>query len=326
MESPALAVTAAALAAGSVATVLSWLRSRRVRLSAPAAADVLVKHGSSLVGKKVLVTGACNGIGLAVSRALLDACPDCRLMVNGRSMERVSGMLDKLPAHARSRCEAAIADLSSLREVDALSKKLAESPPDVVVCCAGIATLPRWTPTSDGYESQFAVNHLAHFHLVSTLVESATHVRVVMVSSDLQRVGQKFLQIDLDTINSKSHYSFIGNYLASKYCNVLFARSLHQRKVEAVSCTPGEVATEIDRHLPWLIRVVFRAFSRAQTPEQGAATVAYCIAADVVSGGFYAQCTLTDVEGPAVDKLWSFSEGLVAAALERQDSDQKRQS
>ena len=39
-------------AAGSAATVLSWLRSRRVRLSAPAAADVLVKHGSSLVGKK----------------------------------------------------------------------------------------------------------------------------------------------------------------------------------------------------------------------------------------------------------------------------------
>ncbi|CAE7248378.1 Wwox [Symbiodinium sp. CCMP2592] len=313
-------------AAGSVATVLSWLRSRRVQLSASTAADVLVKHGSSLAGKKVLVTGACNGIGLAVSRALLDACPDCRLMVNGRSMERVSGMLVKLPAHARSRCEAAIADLSSLREVDALSKKLAESPPDVVVCCAGIATLPRWTPTSDGYESQFAVNHLAHFHLVSTLVESAKHIRVVMVSSDLQRVGQKFLQIDLDTINSKSHYSFIGNYLASKYCNVLFARSLHQRKVEAVSCTPGEVATEIDRHLPWLIRVVFRAFSRAQTPEHGAATVAYCIAADVVSGGFYAQCRLTDLEGPAEDKLWSFSESLVAAALERQDSNQKRQS
>ena len=39
-------------AAGSVATFLSWLRSRRVRLSAPTAADVLVKHGSSLVGKK----------------------------------------------------------------------------------------------------------------------------------------------------------------------------------------------------------------------------------------------------------------------------------
>lgn len=223
--------------------------------------------------------------------------------------------------------EAAIADLSSLREVDELCKKLAESPPDVVVCCAGIATLPRWTPTSDGYESQFAVNHLAHFHLVSSLVESDKHIRVVMVSSDLQRVGQKFLQIELDTINSKSHYSFIGNYLASKYCNVLFARSLHQRKVEAVSCSPGEVATEIDRHLPWLIRVAFRAFRRAQTPEQGAATVAYCMAADVVSGGFYAQCALTDLEGPAMEgKLWSFSESLVAAALERQDSAQKRQS
>ncbi|CAE7625161.1 Wwox [Symbiodinium sp. CCMP2456] len=308
-------------AAGSVATFLSWLRSRRVRLSAPTAADVLVKHGSSLVGEKVLVTGACNGIGLAVARALLDACPDCRLMVNGRSMERVSGMLSQLPAHARSRCEAAIADLSSLREVDELCKKLAESPPDVVVCCAGIATLPRWTPTSDGYESQFAVNHLAHFHLVSSLVASGKHIRVVMVSSDLQRVGQKFLQIELDTINSKSHYSFIGNYLASKYCNVLFARSLHQRKVEAVSCSPGEVATEIDRYLPWLLRVVHRAFSRAQTPEQGAATVAYCMAADVVSGGFYAQCALTDLEGPAMEgKLWSFSERLVAAALERQDS------
>ena len=86
------------------------------------------------------------------------------------------------------------------------------------------------------------------------------------------------------------------------------------------------MATEIDRHLPWLIRVAFRAFRRAQTPEQGAArasgpngftvpdfkkrfpksvvamlqleaTVAYCMAADVVSGGFYAQCALTDLEG-----------------------------
>ncbi|CAE7258647.1 Wwox [Symbiodinium natans] len=293
--------------------------------------DVLAKHGGSLAGKKafpvVLITGACNGIGLAVAEAMLEACPDCRLLVNGRSIERVDGMRAKLSADAQSRCQAALADLSSLREVDALSKELAQSPPDVIVCCAGIATLPRWTPTSDGYESQFAVNHLAHFHLAWSLAQSAAKpIRVVMVSSDLQRVGQKFLQLDLETINSKSHYSFIGNYLASKYCNVLFARSLHQRKVQAVSCTPGEVDTDIDRHLPWLLRVTFRAFrafSRAQTPEQGAAAVAYCAAAPVTSGGFYARCVLTELQGPAMEnQLWTFSEQLVAAALQ-QDADQR---
>ncbi|CAE7885521.1 Wwox [Symbiodinium microadriaticum] len=187
-------------AAGSVATFLSWLRSRRVRLSAPTAADVLVKHGSSLVGKKVLVTGACNGIGFAVARALLDACPDCRLMVNGRSMERVSGMLSQLPAHARSRCHAAIADLSSLREVDELCKKLAESPPDVVVCCAGIATLPRWTPTSDGYESQFAVTPVSVFHGDGVIRPAASGAEA-LAKAMLWR--SKFLQIELDTINSK---------------------------------------------------------------------------------------------------------------------------
>ena len=69
--------------------------------------------------------------------------------------------------------------------------------------------------------------------------------------------------------------------------------------------------------------------------------MAHCASADVVSGGFYAHCALTELQGmysscaaslhpescvggPALeDKLWSSSEQLVAAALQRELSSAK---
>jgi NAD(P)-dependent dehydrogenase (short-subunit alcohol dehydrogenase family) len=54
--------------------------------------------------------------------------------------------------------------------------------------------------TVDGFESQFGVNHLAHFVLVTSLLpelKAGKPARVVMVSS----VGNKFGNINFDDIN-----------------------------------------------------------------------------------------------------------------------------
>merc|ERR1712216_65513 len=161
----------------------------------------------------------------------------------------------------------------------------------------------------DGYESQFAINHLAHFHLVSALMPSLDKsARIVMVSSDLHKIGPKYITVDITDLNSKQSYSWFGAYLASKYCNVLFARGLAKRNVTAVSCSPGAAATSIDRHLSAPMRFCFKYLGPglfSKSPEQGAATLAFCMVANVAPGEFYAECQAQVMTGPDLtEELW----------------------
>jgi len=200
-----------------------------------------------------------------------------------------------------------------------LSDRLKGTPPDLVLCCAGVATLPSRTESSDGYEMQFAVNHLAHFALLSplALLMARSNARVVLVSSDIHRTGMAAL--NLEDLNSETRYSWFGAYLASKSCNVLFARSLAARGICAVSCTPGSTATDIDRYLTPVLRFGFRYLGpglMAKTVAEGASTLAYCLAGEVQSGGFYADGGVPkEVGGSGEEELWEASTALVNKAL-----------
>lgn len=313
------------IGAGSVAitgalAVFSWRMYRAFSAPKATAASVIAKYSDALAGKRVLVTGACTGLGLALTKAILEHAQVETLFFHGRSKARVAEAVSALPGKLQGACKPAVADLCSLKEVDGLVSSLKTTPPDVIICCAGVATLPARTATADGYEMQFAVNHLAHFHLVSALLPCLKpRARVVMVSSDLQNVGRKSLELDFTDLNSNRSYSWFGAYLASKYCNVLFARSLASRNVHAVSCSPGSVATDIDRYLSAPLRFCFRYLGPglvAKTPEQGAASLAFCAVSDVDPGKFYVDCKVKKLNGPDLqEELWSASEDLVAGAL-----------
>ena len=103
-----------------------------------------------------------------------------------------------LPPQQQSLCFPAVADFAALREVQALAESLAASPPDIVIGCAGVATLPELRLTQDGYESQFAINHLAHWTLLRGLLPHLPVAsRVVLVSSDVHKTGGR---IHLDNL------------------------------------------------------------------------------------------------------------------------------
>ncbi|KAJ1551972.1 hypothetical protein HK405_013198, partial [Cladochytrium tenue] len=106
--------------------------------------------------------------------------------------------------------EAMTLDLMSLASVDAFASAfLARGLPlHGLVLNAGIMATP-FALSADGIESQFATNHVAHFHLTQRLlgrvVESAPS-RIVVVSSDLHSSAPKPEGIRFDKINDQATY------------------------------------------------------------------------------------------------------------------------
>lgn len=79
-----------------------------------------------------------------------------------------------------------------------------------------------YAKTKDGFESQFGINHLAHFLLVTSLLselKAGKPARVIMVSSVLN----KFQDTNFDDINWEKNYDKWLAYGQSKTGNILFA-------------------------------------------------------------------------------------------------------
>ena len=129
--------------------------------------------------KTILVTGSTDGIGRATALAL--AGQGCAVIVHGRNAARASAAARAIAAATGNRQVTPVAaDFAVLAEVRALAEQVLRTCPrlDVLINNAGIAVRRRNTST-DGYESTFAVNHLAPFLLTNLLLDrlSSTSAR-----------------------------------------------------------------------------------------------------------------------------------------------------
>jgi len=123
--------------------------------------------------------------------------------------------------------------LSSLASVRAGAKEFLERSKarglNVLICNAGVMAIPTLTRTTDGFETQFGTNHLAHFLLFNllkdTLIKPSTpsfNSRVVMVSSFGHRGGlPRFADYSYE--QHPDEYSPFGAYASSKGANVYMA-------------------------------------------------------------------------------------------------------
>ena len=86
--------------------------------------------------------------------------------------------------------------------------------------------------TIDGFESQFQVNHLAHFlltHQLLPLLKSTGNARIVNLSSRAHLRWQSELDMN-DVVNvTEDSYDRWSAYGRSKLCNILFTRALAER-------------------------------------------------------------------------------------------------
>ena len=275
----------------------------------------------------VLVTGAFSGCGLETAKAL--AKRGAKVVLAGRNLEQGEQAKQMvMQGRKDAQVEVMHLDLSSLQSVQKFAKQYKEKgfPLHVLVNNAGVMACP-FMLSADGYEMQFATNHLGHFaltkqmldHMKKAAKESGVPSRVVSVSSTAHRYPYKE-GVRFESLRSPEGYSAVRSYGQSKLCNILFARELQTREdpkeILSVAVHPGVATTNLQRHLPKFIEKMFGwglFDSFLKTVPQLAATSAFCATQEVQPGAYYEDCNVSETTAFGADrelgrKLWEYSE------------------
>ena len=271
-----------------------------------------VADGVDLSGTRAVVTGAASGIGVETARALAGTGADVTLAV--RDVEagaRVAADITSSTGNADVRVAAL--DLADRATIDAFAQAW-EGPLHLLVNNAGVMALPDLQLTPEGYELQFATNHLGHLALALALHDALAadgHARIVSVSSS-GHLRSPVIFEDLH-FGFRPYEPFLA-YGQSKTANVLFAVEATRRwadeGITANALMPGGIVTNLQRHVDPEYMERARAQSggriRFKTIEQGAATsvlLAVSRQLEGVGGRYFEDCNEAEVlmkrrEGP----------------------------
>ncbi|KAJ6160703.1 hypothetical protein N7470_004099 [Penicillium chermesinum] len=146
-----------------------------------------------LAGKVVVITGVSSGIGIETVRAF--AATGAKLFLTVRDLEKAKTALDGI--FDEQSMELVQMDLESLDSVRAAAKTILAKTDQITILVnnAGVMAIQERELTIDGYEKQFATNHLAHFlffHLLKPALLAGSspefNSRVVVVSAAVHRV------------------------------------------------------------------------------------------------------------------------------------------
>lgn len=181
-----------------------------------------------LTGRRAVVTGASDGIGLGIAAGLAGAGAEVIMPV--RNAAKGDAAADAIRArHPQAKLSLEALDLSSLASVGALGAKLrAEgSPIHLLANNAGVMTPPDLQRTADGFELQFGTNHLGHFALTGHLLPllRAGRARVTSQTSVAARGGS----INWADLNWERSYDGMAAYRQSKIAVGLFGLELVRR-------------------------------------------------------------------------------------------------
>ncbi|MDZ4338820.1 MAG: SDR family oxidoreductase, partial [candidate division NC10 bacterium] len=231
----------------------------------------------SMSGRICMVTGANAGIGKATALGL--AKMGGTVVMVCRSRERGEATLAEIKQESgNASVHLLLADLSSQDDIRRLAAAFNAKVPALHVLINNAGIIPRKrTVTGEGFETQFAVNHLAYFlltHLLLDILKASAPARIVTVSSQVHHGAS----IDFDDLQSERAYRPTRVYASTKLANVLFtyelARRLEGTGVTANCLHPGSVATNLlADFLPTPLRFVTKIVG--VSPEKGAQTPLY---------------------------------------------------
>ena len=235
--------------------------------------------------RSVLITGGTSGIGFAAASSVLQSAGPWHVIVANRDVTRAETAVDVLrkTATAGNTVESLSVDLASLASVRTFATDLVARvnegtvPPfQAVVCNAGVQAGASMTRTTDGFESSFGVNHLAHFLLVEQLRPVLTApARVVVVASDTHDPAMKAgvpvpawstaREIANGTLGASANTDgpFVAGqrrYSTSKLANIFYTYELARRLPDGVTANafnPGLVpGTGLQRSAPAPVRII----------------------------------------------------------------------
>ncbi|MEZ5381564.1 MAG: SDR family NAD(P)-dependent oxidoreductase [Microthrixaceae bacterium] len=196
-------------------------------------------------GKVAVVTGANGGLGLASAKAL--AGKGAHVVMAARNQTKAKAAHDEiLAAHPSASLEIVEVDLGSLASVETAATQIAAAHAriDILMCNAGVMALPQGS-TEDGFDTQFGINVLGHWALVSRLLPIVVRTpgaRVVTLSSTAQHTGRA---VDPDDPHMLTNYDPWRMYGQTKLAMRHLAVGLHEQfdregvDAKALSAQPG---------------------------------------------------------------------------------------
>jgi NAD(P)-dependent dehydrogenase (short-subunit alcohol dehydrogenase family) len=263
------------------------------------AAEVI--EGIDLGGRRAIVTGGASGIGVETARVLAGAGAEVTLAVRDVAAgARVAGEI--VAATGNAAVHVARLDLADQASIDAFVAGWS-GPLHILVNNAGVMATPE-TYTPEGWELQFATNHLGHFALTVGLhdaLAAAGGARVVSVSSSAHQLSPVVFD---DLHFAFRQYTPFLAYGQSKTANVLFAVEASKRwKEDGITVNalhPGAIRTNLQRWVDEeeVARMRARVQHRWKTVEQGAATsvlVATSPLLEGIGGRYFVDCNQAEV-------------------------------
>jgi len=289
-----------------------------------------VLAGVDLTGKCANVTGGASGVGAETARALASAGAEVTLAVRDTQAGERAAAEMRTSTGSRSIVVAPLdlADRVSITSFTAAWRGALH----VLVNNAEVTMSPALTRTGEGWELQFAANHLGHFELALGLhaaLAEAGRARMVVVSSG----GHMLSPVIFDDISFAFRLYAPGlAYGQSKTANALFAVGANARwfgdgiTVNAVN--PGAAQPLLQRRLDGNGKLL----SAPRTSVQQAAATSVLLATspllEGVGGRYFENCNeaervtrrTDDLRGVApyalnpenADRLWGESVDMLA--------------
>lgn len=275
----------------------------------------------NLKGSTIVFTGGTDGMGRVAVNKL--ASMDAELIILGRNEEKSLAVVDDLNKLSKiGKAKYVHCDLASLESIRKASQEILDMCPkiDILINCAGIQPGTVRKESVDGYELNWAVNHLGSFLLNNLLLDKlkeSAPARIVNLSSATERNGHIFL----DDIQLKDNFGVMKAYpqakLAMNMCTRKMAKELEGTGVTVNSLNPGHIKTNLERYLKGWTAIVGKTYTRlfGSEPEVGAERIIRLAISDEyenVSGKFIYEDKIKNpnpeaLDDKLVDKVWDIS-------------------
>ncbi|KAI0341490.1 NAD-P-binding protein [Trametopsis cervina] len=239
-----------------------------------------------LTGRVVIVTGGYVGIGKETTKALLNH--NAKVYIASRSREKANAAIQELTEITGREPLFLPLDLGNLRSVRQAAEEFLskEQQLHILFNNAGVMVPPIEQLTADGYDLQFGTNTLGHWYFTKLLMPALLrgketspdhHARIIHTSS-----GVAYLHtLSFDTFRDSPARKALGPptlYAQSKFGNAIVSKELARRYADqgiiSIALNPGNIQTELQRHIPNYQRVILNKTLLAPQP-MGALTQLY---------------------------------------------------
>jgi NAD(P)-dependent dehydrogenase (short-subunit alcohol dehydrogenase family) len=268
-----------------------------------------ILNNINLDNKNIVITGGYSGIGLETTKALRSA--GARTIIPAKREDIAKSALKNIVPE-EDIFQMDLADLNSVKKFTDAFHELNINL-DILINNAGIMACPE-TKVGNGWESQFAVNHIGHHLLTKELMNSFNEngeSRLVSLSSSAHSIS-KILWNDIHfEISDYNKWAAYGqSKTASSLLAVEFDRKMKNRGIRGFSVHPGGIITPLQRHLAneEMVALGWKkedgslsdlATNFFKSPTQGASTTLWCATnpeLNNIGGVFCENCDIAELK------------------------------